>query len=476
MNAFITRILILLIVSTPFVGSAQNVSKKILFIAGPPSHGWNQHEFPAGCELLVECLNQSNLGIDAQVSLGWPEDTAFLESANTIVIYSDGDEEHVAKGKTDTLEKLLNKGVNFAILHYALEAGSPELNAFLAKTIGAYFEVNWSVNPVWTLENSTLAQHSVTNGVAFETLEDEWYYHLRFPTMSKGVTPLLSTVPPESSLGEDGPRTGNPTVRAALKNRIPQTLAWLKSEPNQPRGFGFTGGHYHYNWNDDAQRKLVLNGIAWTAGIEIPANGIQSKIAPIVKHQSIEHAIALGDLDDLHRYIANDPEIINRPGRGSYTPLHQAILRTKRALVTSLLQQGADPNIATKSKQTALHIAISRNDLESTKAVVDAGADLSLRESSGWTPLHLAAAKNKLELAKYLLERGANPKLLSDAGGTPLHEASVSGGEAIIQLLLDHGVDPTVVSKTGKTALDHALEFKNEGAIKLLTAQRQAAN
>ncbi|MGK0237648.1 MAG: ankyrin repeat protein [Candidatus Pelagisphaera sp.] len=472
MNAFTTRIFILLIASAPFVGSAQNASQKILFIAGPPSHGWNEHEFPAGCELLAQCLNQSNLGIDAQVSLGWPEDTALLENANTIVLYSDGNEEHVAKGKTDTLENLFNQGVNFAILHYALEPGTPELNAFLSKAIGAYFEVDWSVNPVWTLEDSTLAQHSITNGVSFETVKDEWYYHLRFPTTSKGVTTLLSTIPPESSLGEDGPRTGNPAVRAALKNRIPQTLAWLKAELNQPRGFGFTGGHYHNNWNDEAQRKLVLNGIAWTAGIEIPANGIESKIAPIVKHQSIEHAIALGDLEDLHRYIANDPEIINRPGRGSYTPLHQAILRKKRALITSLLKQGADPNAPTKSKQTSLHIAISRNDLESTKAVLDAGADLSLRDGSGWTPLHLAAAKNKLELAEYLLERGANPKLLSDAGGTPLHEASVSGSEAILQLLLDHGVDPDVVSKTGKTALDHAIEFKNEAAIKLLKAQR----
>ena len=36
-------------------------------------------------------------------------------------------------------------------------------------------------------------------GVTLEAIEDEWYYHLRFPRPGKNVTPLLTTVPPESS-------------------------------------------------------------------------------------------------------------------------------------------------------------------------------------------------------------------------------------------------------------------------------------
>ncbi|MFL3659994.1 MAG: hypothetical protein ACJ07L_18340, partial [Opitutales bacterium] len=88
MNVLITRFATLVILSISFSGFAQKGPKNILFIAGPPSHGWNQHEFPAGCELLAQCLNQSNLGIDANVSLGWPEDDRLLENAQTIVLYS----------------------------------------------------------------------------------------------------------------------------------------------------------------------------------------------------------------------------------------------------------------------------------------------------------------------------------------------------------------------------------------------------
>ena len=43
------------------------------------------------------------------------------------------------------------------------------------------------------------------------------------------------------------------------------------------RGFGFTGAHYHSNWANDNSRKVVLNAIVWTAKLEVPENGIESK-------------------------------------------------------------------------------------------------------------------------------------------------------------------------------------------------------
>ena len=418
--------------------------------------------------MLAQCLNESGLPVNATVSHGWPEDASVLETADAIVLYSDGNDKHVAKGKAETLQALRDRGVGFAVLHYALEPGDDALNSFLEEAIGAYFEVDWSVNPVWTLERPSFAKHEITQGVSFENIEDEWYYHLRFPQPQAPISHLLTTVPPTSSLGEDGPRSGNPAVRDALSAGKPQSLAWAVEETGKPRGFGFTGGHFHHNWNDSDFRKLALNGIAWTANLAIPAKGIESTITPIAKHDSIERAIAMGDLEDVERHLAIDPKLLNAPGRGSYTPLHQAILRKKGELANRLIALGADPNVTTKSKQSALHIAISRSDIAAAQAVIAAGADLTLRDGSGWTPLHLATAKNKIELAELLLKSGADINALSDAGGTPLHEASVSGSAALIQLLLDHGVDASIVSKTGKTALDHAVEFKNAAAIELL--------
>ncbi|MFM7922155.1 MAG: hypothetical protein ACKPJJ_18175, partial [Planctomycetaceae bacterium] len=49
------------------------------------------------------------------------------------------------------------------------------------------------------------------------------------------------------------------------------------SRPDGGRGFGFTGGHDHWNWGNRDFRTLVLNAIAWTAHADVPAAGIPSK-------------------------------------------------------------------------------------------------------------------------------------------------------------------------------------------------------
>ena len=58
---------------------------------------------------------------------------------------------------------------------------------------------------------------------------------------------------------------------------MPEHMAWVYERPGGGRGFGFTGGHFHWNWGYDSFRTVVLNGIVWTAGLEVPAGGVPSK-------------------------------------------------------------------------------------------------------------------------------------------------------------------------------------------------------
>jgi putative membrane-bound dehydrogenase-like protein len=109
-------------------------------------------------------------------------------------------------------------------------------------------------------------------------INDEWYYHMRFRENMEGVTPILTDLPgPETLKRPDGAHSGNPHVRAALERKEPQHVAWASERPNGGRGFGFTGGHYHWNWGDPNFRKLVLNAIVWAAHGEVPENGIGDK-------------------------------------------------------------------------------------------------------------------------------------------------------------------------------------------------------
>src|SRR5882757_1180337 len=103
--------------------SSQAADKKIVFVAGSPSHGPGEHEHRAGCLLLQSCLDKVP-GITSIVySNGWPQDPNAFDGAASIVIYSDGGGGHPAlqDGHLKTLDPLMKKGVGLACIHYATE-------------------------------------------------------------------------------------------------------------------------------------------------------------------------------------------------------------------------------------------------------------------------------------------------------------------------------------------------------------------
>jgi type 1 glutamine amidotransferase len=256
--------------------------KKIVFVAGKPSHGPGQHEHRAGCMLLADQLNKSGLPIEAVVTTnGWPQDKSVFDGVSAVVIYSDGGGEHPAIHQLADLKKMADSGVGIGCIHYAVEIpkGSPG-NAFL-DLIGGYFETDWSVNPTWEA-SFKLPEHAITRGVRDFQMRDEWYYHMRFRDNMEGVTPILSDLPPPATLSrKDGPHEGNPAVRAAvLERKEPQHMMWAYERPaalGGGRAFGFTGGHFHKNWRQDDHRRVVLNAIAWIANFKIPETGVPSR-------------------------------------------------------------------------------------------------------------------------------------------------------------------------------------------------------
>jgi hypothetical protein len=250
--------------------------KKIVFIAGTRSHGYAAHAHYAGCTLLAKLLNQNVPGAEAVVYRdGWPKDPRALDGADAIVIYADGGGGMPAIPHLDELDKLMKRGVGLALLHYAVEVPKGKPGDCLLDWIGGYFEVDWSVNPFWTAQFKSFPDHPIARGVKPFTIRDEWYYHMRFRKDMEGVTPILAAVPPDSTRGPDGPRSGNPAVRA--RKGMPEVVGWAYQRPDGGRGFGFTGGHDHWNWANDGFRTVVLNAIVWIAGLEVPAGGVPSK-------------------------------------------------------------------------------------------------------------------------------------------------------------------------------------------------------
>ncbi len=415
-------------------------SKSILFVAGTPSHGWNEHEFHDGCKALAKALGESGMGIKTAIQYDtWPE-PGVLEGIDVLVVYCDGDKKHVALGHETELQALVERGVGMVFLHYAVDGEPGLLNEILMKVIGGYYDESQSQNPEWTMKNPKLAKHAITTGVKPFELKDEWYYNLKFGA----ITPLMEAVPPE----EKG------------KAHI---LAWAYGS----NAFGFTGGHFLSNWAQPDFRKLVLNAIVWSTGMDVPISGVLSADPIVVKNKSILHAIAKGDADDVRNHLLLGTDV-NEKNKQGWTPLHFAAVRGQAECARVLIETDAEMNPLTGTEKTPLHFAAERNFLELVKLLVENGADIGARDDEGWSPLHYAAEKDRVEVAAYLLEKGAKVDLRSKRGGTPLHEASASASPKMINLLLENGADKTIKATNGKTPLDYAVELGNQPAAAIL--------
>ena len=257
-------------------------NRKVVFIAGGASHGPGDHEHRAGCLLLKSCLDKVP-GIISEVhSNGWPKDPkAAFSGAATIVLYSDGGGGNplLADDRLHTIGQLMQKGVGLVCLHYAVEPTKEKGEKEFLDWIGGCFELDWSVNPTWNADFRQLPSHPIARGVTPFKVTDEWYFHMRFREGMRGVTPILSAVAPPATMNRpDGPHEGNPAVRESVKRGDMQHLAWACERANGGRGFGFTGGHFHKNWGNDSFRKVVLNGILWTAKMEVPPEGVESRV------------------------------------------------------------------------------------------------------------------------------------------------------------------------------------------------------
>ena len=268
-----------LLYSATIAIGAEVAAKKIVFLAGPASHGYGEHEHFAGCQLLAQGLKTAMTDLQVVVHRdGWPQDESILQGADTVVMYCDGGAGHMANPHLEKVNELIKRGTGVVCIHYGVETTKGEKGEAFLNWIGGYFEPHWSVNPHWEADFTNLPDHPICRGVKPFKTNDEWYYHMRFREGMEGVTPILTALPPKSTLSRpDGPHSGNPDVRAAIERGEPQHMAWAFEGKQGNRGFGFTGGHFHWNWANDDFRKLVLNAIVWTAHIEPPKDGVGSK-------------------------------------------------------------------------------------------------------------------------------------------------------------------------------------------------------
>jgi trehalose utilization protein len=248
--------------------------KKIVFVADPSSHGpRGNHEFMAGSIYMARTLNKAYDNVYAVVypNYQWPKD---LAHADAIIVLLN----HGGSAVNPAVQAAIDRGAGFMAVHYGVEVNKGKQGEAYHKWIGGYFETFWSVNPFWTPKFDKIPQHETTRGVKPFSVNDEWYYHMRFVSDMKDVTPILTDLPDiKTTRKEKSSHGGNPDVYADVLAGKPQHMAWAFVRPDGGRGFGFTGYHRYENLKNDDFRTLLLNAVAWVTRLDVPSGGVPSR-------------------------------------------------------------------------------------------------------------------------------------------------------------------------------------------------------
>lgn len=290
MKSRLLTFLTLAVCTCPVLALTPDGKRKLVIIAGQPSHPPLMHEFRAGSLLLQKALSAVP-GLEVVLGeQGWVADEAVFQEADGVVIYADGGGGHpaVQGNHAATLAAFAERGGGLGFMHYGVEVEANKGGAEFLRWIGGYYENAFSCNPIWEPSFQCFPNHPIAEGVEPFQIKDEWYFNMRFvpgfsadgPAEVKGMkfTPLLVAKPSSAVRGGPYVYPAGPYPHIVAAQERPEAMMWCVERPDGGRGFGFTGGHFHLNWGNSDFRRIVLNALVWVSGAPVPKGGVASRV------------------------------------------------------------------------------------------------------------------------------------------------------------------------------------------------------
>lgn len=158
-------------------------------------------------------------------------------------------------------------------------------------------------------------------------------------------------------------------------------------------------------------------------------------------------------------------------------PLAEAVMRSDREAVRTLLQQKADVNAAQVDGMTAIHWATRQNDLETVQMLIKAGAKVDRATRYGVTPMYLAGLNGNAAMIDTLIRAGVDPNTANPGGETTLMTATRTGSMSAVRLLIERGANVNTKEGTrGQTALMWAVLENHPDVARLLIEKGAEVN
>lgn len=243
-------------------GKQPSLSGPIVLVAGEVTKKdkLGHHDYLGGCKCLETLLRQT-AGTEVRlVPDAWPETDELLDQARAVLFYCDGGGKQPFLASPDRIaqmERLSQSATGLIFVHQAVDF--PAEHAERAKLwLGGIYVPGKSGRGHWPSSHVDFPDHPTTRGVMPWKVKDGWLNELVFVDDMQGITPLVW-----SGKKYQGSRSG---LNADI-------VGWAYQRPSGGRTFCFTGLDAHDAWSLDGMRQLMVNGILWSAGAEIPEGG-----------------------------------------------------------------------------------------------------------------------------------------------------------------------------------------------------------
>jgi len=129
---------------------------------------------------------------------------------------------------------------------------------------------------------------------------------------------------------------------------------------------------------------------------------------------ALHWAASHGDLELSKMLLVAGANIRATTRINGYTPLFLAAREGNAAIVSALLDAGADPKAVSATGSTPLMLAAGAGNVDAVQRLLDAGAEIDGKESArGQTALMFAAAYNRVDVIDLLARRGADVRMTS---------------------------------------------------------------
>jgi RNA polymerase sigma factor (sigma-70 family) len=156
----------------------------------------------------------------------------------------------------------------------------------------------------------------------------------------------------------------------------------------------------------------------WASGYYVIRPGVADYLTKKTGEGDIFMACALGQADEVARYLKEDPKLIEATIDGfdalstvviypKFTPLHTAVFHRQLQIVRLLLDHGADVNSRPHGNYMPLHTAAAFGDVATAQILLEAGADLNAEDDIyHGTPRSWAQFWRQPEMMEFLAKQG----------------------------------------------------------------------